>query len=161
MFMNWRNKLVLSLYVLPNFDLMQTHLVFSAGLFSKHVNEVEIQRLFRRLSQLISRPAIRNTLDHTTARSSGHHLIREEVEVQANRLEYVLEQLDQLQTQHVLTTVIAHFEDAALHVGLRLFLMISLTNKCNTGELIKSITGRTQNFIKINWIMILLYFHEI
>ena len=119
--------------ILPNFDLMQTHLVLSTGLFPKHVNEVEIQRLFRRLSQLISRPAIRNTLDNTTARSSGHHLIREEVEVQTNRLEYVLEQLDQLQTQHVLTTVIAHFEDAALHVSLRLFLMISLTNKCNTG----------------------------
>ena len=51
---------------------------------------------------------------YTHPTGSGHHTVWHKVEAEPHLLEHVLEELDDLQRQHVLANVITHLEDARL-----------------------------------------------
>ena len=63
-------------------------------------------------AQLVAGLGVRDALDDAAARLGGHHLVGEEVEVEAVLLEDVLEEGDDLEGEDVLPTVVPH-----LHIG--------------------------------------------
>lgn len=99
------------------------------------LHEVLVQPEIRLSAQLVAGFGVGDALDHsalknqmkmtyptvrisivtkTYPRSRSHHPVRKQIQVQTDCLEDVLENADHLQGQHVLSDVIAHFEDGRL-----------------------------------------------
>lgn len=114
--------------------------------------EIVLEGDLRGFAELVTRLGVRHALYHSTLQrskgqgstfsrhaitdphGSGHHSIRHEVEVQADSPEDVLEELHDLEGQHVLSDIIPDLEDAALPYAFFLEPFWQLCKGLWTGE---------------------------